>query len=75
MFQLAISGKLEGAPPPVDLAAEIAAGDLVRRLIRAGSAAAVWVQQRLNEALAYGRRHRREAQSVSAWQASPVLTR
>ena len=41
LFQQAVAGKLEGAPPPVDLAAEIAAGNLVRSLIRAGSVAAV----------------------------------
>ena len=31
-----IAGKLEGAPPPVDLADEIKAGGLVRALIREG---------------------------------------
>ena len=34
LYQQIIAGKLEGAPPPVDLAAEKAAGDFVRALIR-----------------------------------------
>jgi phosphoribosylformylglycinamidine synthase len=36
-----VTGKLEGAPPPVDLADEIKAGRLVRALIREGKVAAV----------------------------------
>ena len=36
-----ICGREEGAPPPVDLAAERSAGDLVRQLIGAGHATAV----------------------------------
>ena len=34
LYQQIITGKLEGAPPPVDLAAELEAGNLVRSLIR-----------------------------------------
>jgi phosphoribosylformylglycinamidine synthase len=34
LYQQIIVGKLEGAPPPVDLAAERAAGEFVRSLIR-----------------------------------------
>jgi phosphoribosylformylglycinamidine synthase II len=36
MFQHITTGKLEGAPPPVNLSEEKAAGDLVRSLIREG---------------------------------------
>src|SRR6202012_3036763 len=36
-----ICGKEEGAPPPVDLAAEKRNGDVVRGMIRAGTATAV----------------------------------
>ncbi len=36
-----MAGKLEGAPPPVDLADEIKAGRLVRALIREGKVSAV----------------------------------
>ena len=41
LYQQSCTGKLEGAPPPVDLADEIKAGTLVRRLIREGRARAV----------------------------------
>jgi phosphoribosylformylglycinamidine synthase len=34
LYQLTITGRNEGAPPPVDLADEIKAGNLVRSLIR-----------------------------------------
>ena len=34
MYQQIFAGRLEGAPPPVDLTAEIKAGNLVRSLIR-----------------------------------------
>ena len=40
-YQQIMVGKLEGAPPPVDLADEIKAGNLVRSLIREGKVAAV----------------------------------
>jgi phosphoribosylformylglycinamidine synthase len=36
LYQQITTGKCEGAPPPVDLAAELKAGNLVRRLIRRG---------------------------------------
>jgi len=41
LYQLIITGKLEGSPPPVDLADEIKAGNLVRSLIREGKVHAV----------------------------------
>ncbi|KAB2911469.1 MAG: phosphoribosylformylglycinamidine synthase subunit PurL [Hyphomicrobiaceae bacterium] len=41
LYQLVHTGKLEGAPPPVDLADEIKAGNLVRSLIREGKVRAV----------------------------------
>jgi phosphoribosylformylglycinamidine synthase len=41
LYQLSATGKNEGAPPPVDLADEIKAGNLVRTLIREGKVAAV----------------------------------
>jgi phosphoribosylformylglycinamidine synthase subunit PurL len=41
LYQLIVTGKLEGAPPPVDLADEIKAGNLVRSLIREGKVASV----------------------------------
>ena len=41
LYQGIIAGKLEGAPPPVDLADELKAGRLVRALIRQGLVAAV----------------------------------
>ena len=41
LYQELVTGKLEGAPPPVDLADEIKAGRLVRALIREGKVAAV----------------------------------
>ena len=41
LYQLHITGTTEGAPPPVDLAAEITAGNLVRALIREGKVSAV----------------------------------
>ena len=41
LYQLIHTGKNEGAPPPVDLADEIKAGNLVRSLIREGKVAAV----------------------------------
>ncbi len=41
LYQQIIAGKLEGAPPPVDLTEEIKAGSLVRALIRQGKALAV----------------------------------
>jgi phosphoribosylformylglycinamidine (FGAM) synthase-like enzyme len=41
LYQLMVTGKFEGAPPPVDLADEIKAGSLVRSLIREGKARAV----------------------------------
>jgi phosphoribosylformylglycinamidine synthase len=41
LYQQAVTGKLEGAPPPVDLADEIKAGNLVRSLIREGKVEAV----------------------------------
>ena len=41
LYQLIVTGKLEGAPPPVDLADEIKAGNLVRALIREGKVRAV----------------------------------
>jgi len=36
LYQLLLTGKVEGAPPPVDLADELKAGNLVRTLIREG---------------------------------------
>ena len=41
LYQLIVTGKLEGAPPPVDLADEIKAGNLTRSLIREGKVRAV----------------------------------
>jgi phosphoribosylformylglycinamidine synthase len=41
LYQQAVTGKLEGAPPPVDLADELKAGRLVRALIREGKVSAV----------------------------------
>jgi phosphoribosylformylglycinamidine synthase len=41
LYQQIVVGKLEGAPPPVDLADEIKAGNLVRALIREGKVNAV----------------------------------
>jgi phosphoribosylformylglycinamidine synthase len=41
LYQQIVVGKLEGAPPPVDLADEIKAGCLVRAIIREGKALAV----------------------------------
>jgi phosphoribosylformylglycinamidine synthase subunit PurL len=41
LYQLIITGKVEGSPPPVDLADEIKAGNLVRSLIREGKVRAV----------------------------------
>ena len=41
LYQLTATGKVEGAPPPVDLAEEIKAGNLVRSLIREGKVRAV----------------------------------
>ena len=41
LYQLARTGKLEGAPPPVDLKQEITAGNLVRALIREGKTTSV----------------------------------
>jgi phosphoribosylformylglycinamidine synthase len=41
IYQEAVTGKLEGAPPPIDLADEIKAGRLVRALIREGKVSAV----------------------------------
>jgi phosphoribosylformylglycinamidine synthase len=41
LYQEIIAGKLEGAPPPIDLADEIKAGRLVRALIREGRVSAV----------------------------------
>jgi phosphoribosylformylglycinamidine synthase len=41
LYQEIATGKLEGAPPPVDLADEIKAGRLVRALIREGKVSAV----------------------------------
>ncbi len=41
LYQLIMTGKLEGAPPPVSLAEEHAAGALVRRLIRSGQTLSV----------------------------------
>jgi phosphoribosylformylglycinamidine synthase len=41
LYQLIVTGKLEGAPPPVDLADEIKAGNLVRALIREDKVRAV----------------------------------
>ncbi|MFZ4806566.1 MAG: phosphoribosylformylglycinamidine synthase subunit PurL [Hyphomicrobiaceae bacterium] len=41
LYQQIVAGRLEGAPPPVDLADEIKAGNLVRALIRAGKLGAV----------------------------------
>jgi phosphoribosylformylglycinamidine synthase subunit PurL len=41
LYQLIHTGKNEGAPPPVDLADEIKAGNLVRSLIREGKVGAV----------------------------------
>ena len=41
IYQNHATGKFEGAPPPVDLEAEIKAGRLVRALIRSGIAQAV----------------------------------
>jgi phosphoribosylformylglycinamidine (FGAM) synthase-like enzyme len=41
LYQLSVTGKVEGAPPPVDLADEIKAGNLVRALIREGKVRAV----------------------------------
>ena len=41
LYQLIHTGRNEGAPPPVDLADEIKAGNLVRSLIREGKVGAV----------------------------------
>ena len=41
IYQLTVTGKVEGAPPPVDLADEIKAGNLVRSLIREDKVLAV----------------------------------
>ena len=41
IYQLTVTGKVEGAPPPVDLADEIKAGNLVRSLIRKDKVRAV----------------------------------
>jgi phosphoribosylformylglycinamidine synthase len=41
IYQLTVTGKVEGAPPPVDLADEIKAGNLVRSFIREDKVAAV----------------------------------
>jgi phosphoribosylformylglycinamidine synthase subunit PurL len=41
LYQLLTTGKLQGAPPPVDLADEIKAGNLVRALIRERKVGAV----------------------------------
>jgi len=41
LYQLIVTGKLEGSPPPVDLADEIKAGNLVRALIREAKVRAV----------------------------------
>ena len=41
LYQQARTGKLEGAPPPVDLNEEITAGNLVRTLIREGKTSCV----------------------------------
>ena len=41
LYQLHVTGRNEGAPPPVDLADEIKAGNLVRALIREGKVSAV----------------------------------
>ena len=41
LYQQILIGKVEGAPPPVDLADEIKAGNLVRSLIREGKVGAV----------------------------------
>jgi len=41
LYQQIMTGKLEGAPPPVDLADELKAGRLVRALIREGAVSAV----------------------------------
>ncbi len=41
LYQQHATGKFDGAPPPVDLEAEIKAGRLVRTLIREGAALAV----------------------------------
>ena len=41
MYLRELCGREDGAPPPVDLAAERRAGDFVRSLIRSGSATAV----------------------------------
>jgi len=41
IYQLIETGKNEGAPPPVDLADELKAGNLVRAIIREGKASAV----------------------------------
>jgi phosphoribosylformylglycinamidine synthase subunit PurL len=41
IYQLTVTGKVEGAPPPVDLADEIKAGNLVRSFIREDKVAVV----------------------------------
>ncbi len=41
LYQQMVAGKLEGAPPPVDLPGEIKAGRLVRSLIREAAVSAV----------------------------------
>ncbi|MGE0767090.1 MAG: phosphoribosylformylglycinamidine synthase subunit PurL [Hyphomicrobiaceae bacterium] len=41
LYQLIETGKNEGAPPPVDLADELKAGNLIRAIIREGKASAV----------------------------------
>jgi phosphoribosylformylglycinamidine synthase len=41
LYQLIETGKNEGSPPPVDLADELKAGNLVRAIIREGKASAV----------------------------------
>ena len=41
LYQLMVTGKVDGAPPPVDLADEIKAGNLVRTLIREDKVQAV----------------------------------
>jgi phosphoribosylformylglycinamidine synthase len=41
LYQQIVAGKLEGAPPPVDLGDELKAGRMVRSLIREGQVSAV----------------------------------
>ena len=71
LYQELATGKLEGAPPPVDLADEIKAGRLVRALIREGK-----VDDRARRVgRRPARRHRRDGAGRAAWASSCSPTR